>query len=207
MYDNKPKKSKFPPIVGIIAIILIVLFGKGLFFHGSDEDVKPKETTAVTEITTETKSFIEKIGDSAGKAESKIKDKLDGIIDNDAETTASSETEKNQSVKDKKGNNKKNNDKKDSDNKAKEYKFRNAKLKDQHYEKHGKDMGFESADDYEKAASDAANSSKALHKKEKEDNDDVYYIEKTNEFVVISGDGYIRTYFNPDSGKAYYDRQ
>ena len=44
-------------------------------------------------------------------------------------------------------------------------------------------------------------------KKEKDDNDDVYYIEDTNEFVVVSSDGYLRTYFNPDKGKAYYDRQ
>lgn len=49
------------------------------------------------------------------------------------------------------------------------------------------------------------NSPDALHKKE--DNDDVYYIEATNEFVVVSTDGFIRTYFKPSSGKAYYDRQ
>ena len=42
---------------------------------------------------------------------------------------------------------------------------------------------------------------------EKEDGDDVYYKEDTNEFVVVSTDGYIRTYFNPDSGKKYFDRQ
>ena len=47
----------------------------------------------------------------------------------------------------------------------------------------------------------------ALHKLEKEDGDDVYYIESTNEFVIVSTDGYIRTYFNPDSGKDYFDRQ
>ena len=37
--------------------------------------------------------------------------------------------------------------------------------------------------------------------------DDVYYLEETNEFVVVSTDGYIRTYFLPDGGKAYFDRQ
>ena len=37
--------------------------------------------------------------------------------------------------------------------------------------------------------------------------DDVYYVEDTNEFVVLSRDGYIRTYFNPDRGKAYFDKQ
>ena len=68
-------------------------------------------------------------------------------------------------------------------------------------------MGFKSAKDYEKAASDVINNPDALTKREKEDNDYVYYIEATNEFVILSEDGYIRTYFLPSAGKAYYDRQ
>ena len=44
-------------------------------------------------------------------------------------------------------------------------------------------------------------------KYEKEDGDEVYYIEATNEFVILSKDGYIRTYFRPNSGKKYFDRQ
>lgn len=87
------------------------------------------------------------------------------------------------------------------------YTFRNDKLLQSHYEKHGIDMGFDSKEDYEKAASDVVNNKNALHKKEKEDNDDIYYLEKTNEFVVVSTDGYLRTYFYPDAGKKYYDRQ
>ncbi len=88
-----------------------------------------------------------------------------------------------------------------------EYEFRNDKLLDQHYEKHGIEMGFGSAEEYESAAADVINNPDALHKKESEDDDVVYYLEVTNEFVVLSDDGYIRTYFNPDSGKKYYDRQ
>ena len=87
------------------------------------------------------------------------------------------------------------------------YVFRNSKLLNDHYKKHGEEMGFASAEEYEKAASAVVNSPDALHKKEKDDNDDVYYIEDTNEFVVVSSDGYLRTYFLPDKGKAYYDRQ
>ncbi len=86
-------------------------------------------------------------------------------------------------------------------------KFRNKNLLDQHYEKHGKDMGFSSAAEYEKAAAAVPVNPDALHKTEKEDGDDVYYIEATNEFVVVSTDGYIRTYFLPDSGKRYFDKQ
>ena len=87
------------------------------------------------------------------------------------------------------------------------YTFRNSKLLNQHYEKHGRQMGFASAKEYESAASAVANDKNALHKTEKEDGDDVYYLEKTNEFVVISTDGFIRTYFYPDAGKKYFDRQ
>lgn len=90
---------------------------------------------------------------------------------------------------------------------AREYKFRNRSLLEQHYEKHGKDMGFKSAEEYEKAAAAVPNDPAVLHKTEKEDGDDVYYIESTNEFVVISTDGYIRTYFNPDRGIDYYNKQ
>jgi pyocin large subunit-like protein len=68
-------------------------------------------------------------------------------------------------------------------------------------------MGFDSRESYEKAASDVINNPKALHKTEAEDGDYVYYVEETNEFVVLSKDGYIRTYFLPSGGKKYYDRQ
>ena len=87
------------------------------------------------------------------------------------------------------------------------YRFRNYKLLDQHYEKHGKEMGFADRESYEKAASDVINNPAALHKIEKEDGDYVYYVEATNEFVILSTDGYIRTYFLPSGGKKYYDRQ
>lgn len=90
---------------------------------------------------------------------------------------------------------------------AKKYVFRNSSYLNQHYDKHGKDMGFASAKEYEQAASDVINNPKALHKTEKEDGDFIYYIVETNEFVVLSTDGYIRTYFLPDKGKAYYDKQ
>lgn len=85
--------------------------------------------------------------------------------------------------------------------------FRNRKLLMQHYEKHGRDMGFSSASEYEKAAAAAAANPNALHKIESDDGDDVYYVEATNEFVVVSTDGNIRTYFLPDSGIKYFNKQ
>lgn len=85
--------------------------------------------------------------------------------------------------------------------------FRNDNLLDQHYEKHGIEMGFASAEEYELAAYKVIINPDALHKIEAEDGDDVYYVEETNEFVVVSKDGYIRTYFNPSAGIDYYNRQ
>lgn len=90
---------------------------------------------------------------------------------------------------------------------ASDLKFRSNKLLQQHYEKHGIEMGFSSAEEYEQAAAAVPYHPDVLHKTEKEDGDDVYYIEATNEFVVVSGDGYLRTYFLPSAGKSYYDRQ
>ena len=88
-----------------------------------------------------------------------------------------------------------------------EYYFRNDDLLEQHYEKHGMEMGFESMEAYEEAASAVVYHPDVLTKTEKEDGDYVYYVEETNEFVVISRDGYIRTYFNPSAGIDYYNRQ
>ena len=70
-----------------------------------------------------------------------------------------------------------------------EYHFRNEDLLESHYEKHGKEMGFSSSKEYEMSASDVVNNPESLHKTEKEDGDDVYYKENTNEFVVVSTDG------------------
>lgn len=82
--------------------------------------------------------------------------------------------------------------------------FRNSSLLEQHYQKHGIEMGFSSAEEYEKAAAAVVTDSRVLHKTEAEDGDDVYYIEETNEFVIVSTDGYIRTYFNPNRGINYF---
>lgn len=85
--------------------------------------------------------------------------------------------------------------------------FRNDKLLNEHFEKHGKEMGFTDAKVYEQAAAAVVTNPLSLHKVEAEDNDDVYYLESTNEFVIVSTDGYIRTYFKPDKGKVYFDQQ
>ena len=90
---------------------------------------------------------------------------------------------------------------------GKAYKFRSKKLLEQHYEKHGIEMGFPDTASYVAAANDVILDPSSLYKVEKEDGDDVYYRERDNAFVVVSRDGYIRTFFYPSGGKKYFDRQ
>ena len=68
-------------------------------------------------------------------------------------------------------------------------------------------MGFKDAESYLEAACKVVENRESLHKTEAEDGDDVYYLESTNEIVIVSSDGYIRTYFCPEDGIEYYNRQ
>lgn len=90
---------------------------------------------------------------------------------------------------------------------ANDISFRNSELLNEHFQKHGVEMGFSSASAYEEAAREVVQDSNSLHKIEAEDGDDVYYLKSTNEFVIVSTDGYIRTYFKPEDGIAYFNRQ
>ncbi len=92
---------------------------------------------------------------------------------------------------------------------AAEYRFKSERLRNEHFEKHGEEFDglYQTAEEYEAGAGKVIVSPDALHKLEAEDGDDVYYIESTNEFVIVSTEGYIRTYFKPTAGKAYFDKQ
>lgn len=85
--------------------------------------------------------------------------------------------------------------------------FRNDKYLSQHFEKHGSEFGYMTKEEYLAGANKVISSEDALHKTEAEDGDDVYYLEKSNELVIVSVDGYIRTYFKPSDGIDYYNRQ
>ena len=92
-----------------------------------------------------------------------------------------------------------------------EYSFRTKNQLEQHFEKHGDefdgDFDYNTAEEYEAGANDVINNPDALYKTEKDDGDGVYYLESTNEFVILSTDGYIRTYFRPTAGIDYFNRQ
>ena len=79
------------------------------------------------------------------------------------------------------------------------YSFRNDKLMNDHFAKHNEDFNYATVEEYVEGANRVINDENSLHKLEAEDGDDVYYLEETNEFVIVSTDGYIRTYFNPSN--------
>lgn len=85
--------------------------------------------------------------------------------------------------------------------------FRNETLWEEHFEKHGSEFGYKSKEEYLKGANEVINSSTSKHKTEAEDGDEIYYDEEKNEIVFVSTDGYIRTYFKPNDGINYYNRQ
>ena len=87
------------------------------------------------------------------------------------------------------------------------YTFRKEKYLNEHFEKHNNEFGYDDAQEYLDGANRVINDKNALHKIEAEDGDDVYYLENTNEFVIVSKDGYIRTYFKPSGGIEYFNRQ
>ena len=85
------------------------------------------------------------------------------------------------------------------------YEFRKHRYLTEHFEKHGDEFPYDTEEAYLQGANNVINNPDTLHKLEKEDGDDVYFVEDTNEFVVVSTDGYIRTYFIADID--YYNRQ
>lgn len=89
------------------------------------------------------------------------------------------------------------------------YTFRSKELFDSHFEKHGAEFGNITQEEYLALANELINAKgdNILHKTEKEDGDFLYYDTETNEFLVLSTDGYIRTFFKPSAGIDYWERQ
>ena len=89
-----------------------------------------------------------------------------------------------------------------------EYSFRSEKQYVDHFKKHGHEFGDITIEEYLQMANDLINSdSDTLHTKISKDGDYLFYDEATNEFLVLSDDGYIRTFFKPNARIDYYNRQ
>lgn len=173
--------GKKRPIVAVVAALLI-LFALGFGYYISQiNGAKLSNNDVSEEIFSNVQTTVSKITEASAVTE------VETTAEVNEESTSAEVTE--------------------TESPAKQYRFRNSELLDSHYEKHGIEMGFASAEEYEKAAAAVITAPGVLHKYEKEDNDDVYYLESTNEFVIVSTDGFIRTYFKPNSGKDYFDRQ
>ncbi|APR86876.1 hypothetical protein A7982_12225 [Minicystis rosea] len=77
---------------------------------------------------------------------------------------------------------------------------------ERHFEKHGWDMGFTTKEAYLQAAQALVRGGpgvEILHR----GGDTLFYKESTNEFAVLSSANVIRTYFQPDGGRRYWERQ
>ena len=79
-----------------------------------------------------------------------------------------------------------------------------SKLQD-HFEKHGAEVGCSTAEEYLAAANAVIANPASLHRIQAADGDDAYFLESTGEFVVVSQAGYIRTYFI--TNRDYFDHQ
>lgn len=183
--DNK-KRYILGVVVAVIGLICFVLFAKDEEIGNYEDSASETTTSSLVDDTSEIENIV--MDDASATTTS-------GLSDGAENVTEENVTEENESITE------------NSQESTKDYSFRNQKLLNQHYDKHGKEMGFASASDYEAAASAVVNNPSALHKIEAEDGDDVYYVEATNEFVIVSTDGYIRTYFLPSGGIDYYNRQ
>ncbi|MCR5511508.1 MAG: hypothetical protein K6F54_11260 [Lachnospiraceae bacterium] len=185
-------------IIFRIVIVLFIIFFISRWFKLGDSDRDPVQDQTPSIVITENESDIgtEETADEADTdtAEEETADEPDTeeTVDEPEIGTAEEETA----------------DEPDTGAAEEEpirYEFRNRNLLDKHYDKHGIEMGFASAEEYEAAASAVVTDPRALHKLEEEDGDDVFYLEDTREFVVVSTDGFIRTYYY--ASKDYFDRQ
>jgi pyocin large subunit-like protein len=77
---------------------------------------------------------------------------------------------------------------------------------EQHFRKHGAEMGFATKEDYLRAAQALVRGGPGVETWRRR-GDTLFYKEQTNEFAVLSDRNVIRTYFRPDDGRRYWERQ
>ncbi len=176
---NKKSNGK---TYGILGSVLAVIIGLFIFFFGGNNG--PSTDSGTTTTTPSVSQSTTTTADKKDEVTTPQSSQTTAQTTTQTTTSATTTTTEEYEIK---------------------YTFRNQKLLDQHYEKHGIEMGFDSAEDYMIAANKVIEASGVLHKLEAEDGDDVYFLPETEEFVVVSTDGYIRTYYNADLD--YFNRQ
>lgn len=88
------------------------------------------------------------------------------------------------------------------------YEFRTEDSFESHYKKHKDEFGDITRDEYLELANKiiSSDSKDILHKNEKDDGDPMYFDKKTGALLIMSSDGFIRTFFIPDDGLDYWER-
>ena len=90
---------------------------------------------------------------------------------------------------------------------TKPYAFRSEEKLEAHYQKHGGEFGSITQQEYLEMANDLIRRGNEVETKTDEDGDTLFYDIEKNQFLVLAKDGYIRTFFRPDDGIGYWNRQ
>jgi pyocin large subunit-like protein len=89
--------------------------------------------------------------------------------------------------------------------------FRNKDRFEEHYQKHvinQAEFGDITKEEYLALAQDLVDTpGSQVLTKNNDDGDTLFYDPDTNSFAVVSGDGYLRTFFKPSAGQKYFDKQ
>ncbi len=165
-------------------------------------------TSALKEVTGDLKSAEEEIKEQLGSAADNIGEEVGSaisgavsdIVSGIPETTTAADTDISEDTTSEP-------DTADEEE-AVWYTFRNKTRYDEHYEKHGAEFGNITKKEYLQKANDLINSKsdRVLHKYS-DDGDYMYFDQDTGYFLVLSADGYIRTFFIPTAGIKYWERQ
>ena len=195
MSNQNKNANKMPAILGIVAAIIAAFFGITIptnFFGDGNE-----ATSSVS-----TSSVVESVNSSAKEESSE--NEITVTSKPETTTTKAEQTSKPETTTTKK----QEQSKPESSKEEIFYYFRNQGLYDSHYEKHGHEFGNITKEEYLQKANDLINSdSSDILTKYEDDGDYMFFNKKTDEFLVLAPDGYIRTYFIPDDGIDYWNRQ
>ena len=194
MSEKNSVGKKTPAILGIIAAVIAAFFGITIptnLFGGGNENTSSVPTSSKVE------SVDSSVNEESSEAEITVTSKPET-------TTKKQETSKPETTTTKK----QETSKPESSKEEVFYYFRNQGLYDSHYEKHGHEFGNITKEEYLQKANDLINSdSPDVLTKYEDDGDFMYFDKKSGEFLVLSPDGYIRTFFIPDDGIDYWNRQ
>ncbi len=215
--QQKTSAKRGRTLAGIIVLIILGLVGNRFMGDEGKETGQDNYLADVTITGAPTQALLpEEDGEPSGSGEMDKPDRApSGAEDKDEPDKAPSGAEdKDEPDKAPSGTDEEESDKAPSGTDDKDggeieilYEFRRESYLEQHFDKHGNEFDYATKEEYLEGANRVIQSPDALHKIEAEDGDDIYYLEETNEFVVVSTDGYIRTYFRPSAGINYYNRQ